>query len=125
MRAHKGKTILVVEDDPDIRAMLVDLFDDAGFETSEAENGRAALSALSAAPKPDIILLDMVMPVMNGAALLEALEAAPRLKDIPVVVVSADTRILPAGAVALVRKPFDAQKLLDIIAAHLRPNNRA
>ena len=112
--------ILIVEDDNDIRAMLVDLFQESGFDVLEAEHGRAALAVLSEAGTPDIMLLDMLMPIMDGATLLETLGKFPSCRDLPVVVVSADSTIRPRGAVALVRKPFDTEQLLEIVSRHLR-----
>ena len=117
----KGNTVLIVEDDADIRETLVDLFRDAGFSTLEAENGSEALTALSSTHMPDIVLLDMLMPVMDGATFLKTVAGMPKYRDLPVVVVSANPSVRPPGAAAVVRKPFDTQELLAVIHAHIRP----
>lgn len=82
--------VLVVEDDPDIRATLCDALEDNGYATAGASNGVEALEYLrSAAEKPCLILLDLMMPVMDGQTFRAEQRADAALADIPVVVISA------------------------------------
>jgi CheY-like chemotaxis protein len=121
--AHR---ILVVEDDEDIRETLVDLLAMHGYEAVGASNGRDALDRLSAAvPElPCIILLDLMMPVMNGWQFRAAQRADPRLSQIPVVVITAhrDTTGAEAGLdpTARLAKPVDLDEMLRVIREHCR-----
>jgi CheY-like chemotaxis protein len=106
---------MVVEDDDRIRETLRDLLQIEGYEVSTAANGREALDQLSIA-QPDLILLDMLMPTMDGAEFLAAMRRDRELAGIPVTVLSA-SRIEPCVAMApCLRKPFD----LDDLLAHVR-----
>src|SRR5690606_13804277 len=88
--------ILVVEDDQDIRESVVEILEDEGHRVSAAADGREALERLQRAqPRPDLILLDLMMPVMNGFQFREEQLKRPELAGIPVVV---DTPDVPAGA---------------------------
>src|SRR5678815_5518609 len=103
-------TVLVVEDDVDIRQALVEILEDQGFETLGARDGADALDILSRATDlPCVILLDLMMPVMDGAAFREAQRNDPRLASIPVVVLSAywdvDRHADGLDAVSVLRKP--------------------
>jgi len=86
--AHPPCTVLVVEDDADTRDMLRRMLTKAGWAVSEAENGRAAIERV-AASQPEIILLDLMMPEMDGFAFIEALRQQDAWRSIPVVVVTA------------------------------------
>jgi CheY-like chemotaxis protein len=82
--------VLVVEDDPDIRATICEALEDNGYATAGAGNGVEALAYLrSAAEKPCLILLDLMMPVMDGQTFRAEQRADPAFADIPVVVISA------------------------------------
>jgi CheY-like chemotaxis protein len=113
--------VLVVEDDEDIRADLTAILRVKGFEVGEAANGKEALAQLEEGHHPCLIVLDLMMPVMNGWELRTAMLANPALAAIPVVVVSGKGRIPPdeeltlAPAAVLV-KPFELAELLDVVA---------
>jgi CheY-like chemotaxis protein len=85
------KTILVVDDEPDIRLFLKTVLEDAGFEVVTADNGKHALEKIKA-HKPDLISLDLVMPRMGGLKLLKYLQKNPKLAEIPFIVVTAHAR---------------------------------
>ena len=108
--------ILVVEDDRDIRCLLVDTIMDMGFEVMEAEDGGIGLDK-AISQLPDIILLDMMMPVMDGLQVLGKLKDDPDAQDIPVIMVSAKgqgedvTKALDAGAWGYVVKPWEHGEL--------------
>ena len=82
------RTILVVDDEPLIALALQAALEDAGHTVATAANGRQGLERLRQPPRPDLVLLDMMMPVMNGPAMLAAMVADPALRGIPVIVVS-------------------------------------
>ena len=110
-------TILLVEDNEDIREMMSVALELGGYQVLAAPDGRAALEVLRHSPPPSLILLDLMMPVMNGWEVCQALKGDPRLSNIPVVVVSA-----VAGEVAerlpgarLVPKPIDLDYLLNVV----------
>jgi CheY-like chemotaxis protein len=108
--------ILVVEDEPDIRDLMVALLESEGYAVSAASHGAEALARLQAGPVPCIILLDLMMPVMDGWAFCEEKEKNPVLAAIPIVVVSAVSRHDPRNAcvraVDHLPKPIDIGTLL-------------
>ena len=114
------KTIAIVDDDPYIGDMLEELLKKSGYAVRRAWSGTEALYLLSQGPRPDLVLLDLMLPGLSGEELL------PRLKGIPVIVLSAkgDSRdkvsLLLAGAADYVTKPFDTAELLARIAVQLR-----
>jgi len=108
------RRVLVVEDDPDIRGTVKDLLQAEGYEVFEAENGRSGLQMLETVARPCLILLDMMMPVLDGHGFMELLRSDEALVSIPVVVVSAG----PAsarGTQGFIRKPFDLDQLVDVV----------
>jgi len=84
-----AQTILIVEDDHDVRSLFRTALMFEGFNVLEAENGLAALRLLDRVPPPDLILLDLRMPVMNGGALKQELAGQAHLRHVPVVIVTA------------------------------------
>jgi len=112
--------VLVVEDDKDLRQMLAQLLTAEGFVAEVAENGRVALDALTGGLRPRVILLDLMMPVMDGFAFRAAQRSQPAIADIPIVVLTAIAereRAQPLHAVATLRKPIDFAKLIDTLRA--------
>jgi signal transduction histidine kinase len=112
-----GRTLLVVEDDADIREALDGLLSMEGFRVAGCSNGREALDWLRASPKPDVILLDLMMPVMDGWQFRVAQKEDPELSTIPVLALSADATAKAAAidADAYLRKPVDYETLIDTI----------
>src|SRR5260370_42294949 len=104
---------MVVEDDPDIRECVQMILEDEGFDVVTAANGAEAEEELSRMEEPCVLLLDLMMPVMNGWELLEHLRRAGKLDDgMRVVVGSATLGQLPQAPVARMRKPVRADKLV-------------
>jgi len=120
-------SILVVDDDADLRQTLQLLLNDSGYRVTAAANGRAALDQLLAGARPDLILLDLMMPEMNGWQFLERASADPRLASIPVVIMTARkaTDSLPMPSREVIRKPFDYTALLSTITRCTGPVPRA
>ncbi len=112
-------TILVVEDEPLIALALEAALEDAGYGVITAANGRQGLERLAEAPRPDLVLTDMMMPVMGGAEMLAAMAADPHLRTIPVIVLSSlpetAVRARANGAAAILRKPYTADEVLAAI----------
>lgn len=119
-----GPSILVAEDEPEIRANLQRLLRLEGYRVSVVADGRAALAALQA-QRPDLLLTDAMMPELDGETLLRLLRAEARYASLPVLLLTAraDTedhgRALQAGASAVVTKPFQRTVLLDCICGLL------
>jgi signal transduction histidine kinase len=112
-----GRTLLVVEDDADIREALDGLLSTEGFRVAGCSNGREALEWLHTSSKPDIIVLDLMMPVMDGWQFRVAQKHDPELATIPVVALSADATAKAAAidADAYLKKPVDYETLIDTI----------
>ncbi|HWL83680.1 MAG TPA: response regulator [Roseomonas sp.] len=112
-------TILVVDDEPLIAMALEAALEDAGHRVTTAANGRQALEKMAGTAPPDLVLLDMMMPVMNGPAMLAAMAADPRLRATPVIVVSSLTeakiRTLTTGFVATLQKPYTVHEVLGLV----------
>jgi CheY-like chemotaxis protein len=116
-------SVLVVDDNEDIRESLMGFLEDHGFVATGARDGRDALNQLGAAPAlPCLIILDLMMPVMDGRAFRQAQLRDPDLAGIPVVVVSAykDIRWLVEGLDVKdhLPKPLDLDALLDVVREH-------
>lgn len=111
--------VLIVDDDLDIRESLADVLEATGFDTLTAPNGLEALQLLRRleAP-PSVILLDLMMPVMDGHGFLEEREKDPKLRAIPVAILTAGPRVEPgrlASAAPLVPKPIDLPRLFSLL----------
>jgi CheY-like chemotaxis protein len=113
------RTILIVEDDPDSREMFVELLRGGGYSVIATRNGKDAMTFLAVNAPPDVILLDMFMPEMDGWQFRRTQEADARLAAIPVVVVSAvraaANSAVRSGAAAFLQKPVAAGELLDAL----------
>jgi CheY-like chemotaxis protein len=115
--------ILVVDDEPLIVMALEAALEDAGYQVVTAVNGRQGLERLAETPRPDLVLLDMMMPVMNGPAMLGAMAADPALDEVPVIILSSlpkeTIRARAQGFVAILRKPYTAGQVMGAIAKAL------
>jgi DNA-binding response OmpR family regulator len=113
----KGSEILVVEDDEAIRDAMRELLEDEGYQVTTAKQGREALSILEVTDHiPNVILLDLMMPEMDGWEFCGALRKIDRLASIPVLLLSAHTqaseRVESLSVAGLLTKPLDIDKLL-------------
>ncbi len=123
--------IMVVDDEPDIVTLLRFALEKDGHSVSEAGNGQIALERLGLDPVkadsalPDLIVLDIMMPVMDGYQLNMRLQTEPRAKDIPILVLTAkgqkmrDLFEMAPNVAAYVQKPFDPKMLRELIAGIL------
>lgn len=112
-----AKPILIVEDDQDIREMLQSLLEDEGYEVWTATNGRVALDAIRTRPSsPGLVLLDLMMPVLDGDGFLREYAADPSLPRFPVLMLTASHSPGPvAGVAGLLKKPLDLEQLLSSV----------
>ena len=115
--------ILLVDDDSGIRESVVECLVSEGYAVDAVANGADALAWLGREPRPDLVVLDLVMPVMNGAELLGRIRADARIADLPVVLMTA---AMPSSALpmpeadAVLSKPFELDALLETVARHAR-----
>jgi CheY-like chemotaxis protein len=115
--------ILVVDDDPTIRSVLEALLEDEGFAPAIASNGREALESVATSP-PALVLMDIMMPVMDGVEAVRQLKSNPETATIPVIAMSAGfilrESISELLADSIISKPFDLDALIATIHANLR-----
>jgi CheY-like chemotaxis protein len=118
--------VLVVEDDADLREMMCLLLKQDGLDAQPANDGRDALDMLrSGDVQPDVIVLDLMMPRMDGESFLRERALTPALHAIPVVVLTAKpVEQVAVSGVALLRKPINFDLLLDTIWAECEPPRR-
>ncbi len=115
------KSILIVDDDADIRDSLREALEDQGYEATTASNGAEALEILGrAAGRPDAVILDLVLPVMDGFRVYEEMQADPRLARIPVILSTGSPARAPSG-VMVMPKPLQLDRLLQTIASLWAP----
>ena len=114
--------VLIVEDDEDLREMMAQMLTIEGFDTATAANGREALDYLHSSGKPHVILLDLMMPVMDGWEFRRQQKADPELAPVPVIVLSAldPPRAATVDADAFLKKPLDFDRLLELVRDHCR-----
>jgi CheY-like chemotaxis protein len=117
-----ARRIMVVDDDPEIRQSFASVLGDVGCEVSTFGDGAEALLYLrSGAPLPNLILLDLIMPVLDGPAFREEQKKDPLLATIPVVVVTAAGVAARLDDSRVLRKPVDLEVLLSVVAAGSAP----
>ena len=112
---HELRPVLIVEDDRSIREGLQSVLESEGYQAFGAGNGREALDLLRSIPRPGLILLDLMMPVMSGWEVLEALRMDDAFSSIPVVVVSAVSERGEVSASRVLRKPVEVGMLLSVV----------
>ena len=116
-------TILVADDEPILLRVLVEALTDEGYEVIAARDGREAME-LATARTPDLLLMDIMMPRLDGREAAKRLREDARLRDTPMVLMSAG-RIITRGedGIAFLAKPFDLDRLLNLIARLLASAN--
>jgi two-component system chemotaxis response regulator CheY len=108
--------VLVVDDDADVRNLLTDVLDLGGYSVETAEHGAIALEKVRR-ERPDLVLLDLMMPVMDGWTFLRQCQQEEACRDVPVVILSAASSVrgqsaVDVGADGLVLKPFEIDELM-------------
>jgi CheY-like chemotaxis protein len=118
LQVDTSRSILLVEDDEIVRRAIQMVLEWEGYQVDCASNGQEALDMLRAGARPGLILLDVMMPVLDGGQFREEQKRDPELASIPVIVVSAASFAASVDAVSLVRKPFEVEELLNAIRDH-------
>ena len=119
-----SKRILVVEDQPDSRQIIRDMLTGTDYEITEAENGKEALTAIEK-QRPDLILMDIQLPIMDGYTATNQIKANPALRSIPIIAVtsyalgSEEKKARAAGCDDYVTKPFSPRQMLAKIRQYL------
>jgi len=117
-------TVMIVDDDPRLSAALQFKLEQAGYQVRAARNGQDFLAQLEL-QRPDLILLDLMMPDMSGLEVLEYLQSDPELSSIPVLVVTAwghaamKSRCLELGVAGFMSKPFSLRELAEAVQKYL------
>lgn len=122
--------VLVVDDDMETRSLLRLILETEGYAVVEASHGEEALGLIGPNSLPDLIVTDLVMPVLSGVELIERLRSEPRTATIPIVVVSANSDAeqelqTSRRLEAIIRKPFAATEFAECIRALANPSMRA
>jgi CheY-like chemotaxis protein len=118
---RRTKTILLVEDDPDVRTAVLEVLAEEEFNAVAVRNGVEAIRYLHYVPRlPDLILLDLMMPVMDGWEFKKRFDKEPRWADIPIVIYSANTRAKPIAATVVLAKPVSIKQLMTTIEIHIK-----
>lgn len=115
------RTVLLVDDDEDMRATLGAFLEGEGFRVKTAQHGQEALDLLRDGDQPGVILLDFMMPVMNGTQFLAAQKNDARLREIPVVILSAwaqDWKGETLGVDGVLAKPIDPTRLVSLVVRY-------
>lgn len=121
----RGRTILVVDDDPDLRGAIADVLAEEGYQVQMAGHGGEALSQLRAGGgAPSLILLDLMMPEVSGWDFLALQQKDAAISRIPVVLMSASSKA-PAqgevpGTVDAIKKPFKVEQLLEVVGRYAK-----
>ena len=113
--------ILIVDDEPDLREVVAELLEMEDYTVLQAANGQAALEVLAAQhdDQPCLVLLDLMMPVMDGHEFLHRIQQDERYRALPVLMLTAHfSAKAPPGTVGLLRKPVDIAELLAMVARH-------
>jgi CheY-like chemotaxis protein len=115
---------LVVDDDPNIRKMIIAALRREGYAFAEAPNGKEALEIMRAQPHPSVVVLDLMMPIVSGWEVLQERENDPELRQIPVIIVSATrapeiATAVDKGICAFLPKPFDISALSALVRSCL------
>jgi two-component system, sensor histidine kinase and response regulator len=109
------KTIVVADDEPGYCETIKDLLEDEGYHVETAEDGQAALELLRRLPgRPCLLVLDLIMPILDGGAVYREIKADPQLAPIPVVIATSDPTRAPSGATVM-PKPVKLERLLEVV----------
>ena len=121
MDTRRDGVILIVDDDEAIREALQMALENEGYETALATHGEEALAWLGTHPVPGLVLLDLMMPVMDGWQVIDQLRQTGRLFEVPIVVITAFGRELgSATGLPLLRKPIELSTLMSVVDENCR-----
>ena len=113
------RTVLIIEDEETVRDAVGEALEEEGYRVVKAANGQEGFDAMAASQKPDLILLDLRMPVMTGAEFLRIKRAEfKELTEIPVIAISGSRQTDFPGLVAVLPKPFTLDRLIETVQKH-------
>ena len=115
-----SRFVLIVDDDPNLLEVTSFVIESEGMAVETAKNGEEALARLRAGRLPELVLLDLMMPVMNGWEFLDEVAKDPLLKVLPVVVLTAAERAQVPGGIEVLCKPVDLRALLRLVERYVR-----
>lgn len=119
---RKLKTVLIIEDDHDIRVTLRQVFEDANYIVLTATNGVQAFELLKQIPAPALIITDLMMPIMDGETFLRKTRELPKVNDVPVIIISATfQKFCNFPNVICLPKPLDLFKLIKSADGAIQP----
>jgi CheY-like chemotaxis protein len=118
--AGTSRFVLIVDDDPDLLDVTSFVIENEGMAVETAKNGAEALALLRGGRLPRLVLLDLMMPVMNGWEFLDEVAKDPSLKVIPIVVLTAADHSQVPGAMDVLCKPMDLKALLRVVEHYVR-----
>jgi CheY-like chemotaxis protein len=113
-----SRFVLIVDDDPDLRDVTSFVIENEGMAVETVRNGEEALALLTAGRLPAVVLLDLMMPVMNGWEFLAAVANEPLFKGIPIVALTAEHAEVP-GAMEVLSKPMDLKELIRVVERYV------
>jgi len=116
-------TVLIVDDDPEIRSLLQDLLKREGYDTLVAETGIDAIELLENGERPQLILTDLIMPGIIGHSLIDYLRDEAELASIPVVIITGSPQLAPAGY-PVFSKPIRPRELFELLRETCPPQRR-
>jgi CheY-like chemotaxis protein len=111
-------TVLVIEDEHDLREMMRDALELNGYAVVTAENGQDALDKLSGIENLGLVILDLLMPVMNGWDFVEKMRERPELASVSVVVHSSAPSPAPPGVTRILQKPLLFERLISVVSEY-------
>jgi CheY-like chemotaxis protein len=117
----KAHSVLLVEDDDFIRQEISEALTEEGYRVSTAAHGKEALALLAEGSRPSVVLLDLMMPVMNGWEFLKAFKKDDKFSNIPVIILSAfadRATIIGGDAISVLRKPINLNALFVVLDEH-------
>jgi CheY-like chemotaxis protein len=115
-----SRFVLIVDDDPDLLDVTSFVIENEGMAVVTARNGEEALALLSAGRLPAVVLLDLMMPVMNGWEFLAAVANEPLFQGIPIVALTAAEHAEVPGAIEVLRKPMELKALIRVVERYVR-----
>jgi len=120
-----ARFVLIVDDDPDLLDVTSFVIENEGMAVETARNGEEALALIATGRMPALVLLDLMMPVMNGWEFLATVANDPALRGLPVVVLTAAEHTQIPGALEVLSKPMDLKELLRVVERYVRGHRDA
>ncbi|HEY0462639.1 MAG TPA: response regulator [Polyangiaceae bacterium] len=116
--SNPNHTVLIVEDEEDLRELMSDALAMRGYKVVTAQEGTDALRKIDAIGRPCVILLDLLMPGMNGWDFFEKVRERPELSSVPVIIHSSASSRAPAGVTRVLQKPLAFEALVSVVAEY-------